>query len=639
MARTRWRYPLVVATLVLAACSGHSAGDGAGPATPVARAVSRLRDLPLPPPVSVRDHPDGGKLSDPAFEPLPGAHAEYGMLRGSTYQIEIPEKWNGRLVLWMHGFEDFVAAARATPPDIRHYLISHGFAWGASSFSSTSIIPGRSADETAALWDFFVRKHGRPKWTYVGGQSMGGWATNIAAARYGNRFDGALGLCGAAGTTPGLRISGDFFVAAAFVAAVTQRELDATTDFGTLLDRRIRPALADARKHEQYENIIIDITGGPRAFAREGIHLEEETNFHRAVLGIAAGVIPQPEAPYRLGPASGVTSAVFNRDAVRVPTRAAALRTFSEGMEVTGDLQMPLLTLHTTGDGQTPIDQAQILRQRVRAKGRSARLVQRVFEDAGHCGFTTGEQETAFAALVDWVERGRVPTGTNLDNDDLGALDRTFEVAARPGSSAANEAAGARGRTVLSGGAHLDGVALDARWVGAVVRRNGLVTPCNFGLPPIQAGRYEITVFGENESAGCGQPGAEILLWTFANDRQFFSTGAIPWSATGKATFDVDFSSSRPFGTSRRVTEFSSEVYRADDQRLPSARVEAFVGDTLCGVASARSGTYILSVVGPDSVAGCRAGARLAFRVDGKPAAETSTNTFSYSGQLDLTQR
>lgn len=193
-------------------------------------------------------------------------------------------------------------------------------------------------------------------------------------------------------------------------------------------------------------------------------------------------------------------------------------------------------------------------------------------------------------------------------------------------------------RVTLSGRARLDGVALDARWIGAVARRNGLVTPCNFGLPPIQRGRYEITVFGDNESAGCGQPGAEILLWTFANDRQFFSAAAFSWPANGRATFDVDFSTSRPLGASRRVTELSGDVYDAHAQRLPNARVEAYVGGTRCGVASARSGTYILSVVGPDSVAGCGAGARIAFRIDGKPAAQTGTNSFEYAGALDLTQ-
>jgi hypothetical protein len=193
-------------------------------------------------------------------------------------------------------------------------------------------------------------------------------------------------------------------------------------------------------------------------------------------------------------------------------------------------------------------------------------------------------------------------------------------------------------RVTFSGRARLDGAALDARWIGAVARRNGLVTPCNFGLPPIQRGRYEITVFGDDESAGCGQPGAEILFWTFANDHQFFSTRAIPWPARNKATFDVDFSSSHPPGLSRRVTEFTGDVYDAVAQRLPRARVEAYVGATRCGVASARAGEYILSVVGPDSVAGCRAGARIAFRIDGRPAAQTATNSFAYSGALDLTQ-
>ena len=39
---------------------------------------------------------------------------------------------------------------------------------------------------------------------------------------------------------------------------------------------------------------------------------------------------------------------------------------------------MPLLTLHTTGDGQVPIEQARILQRRVDAAGRHRRLVQRV---------------------------------------------------------------------------------------------------------------------------------------------------------------------------------------------------------------------------------------------------------------------
>ncbi len=159
----------------------------------------------LPPPVTVRPEPEGVMLGDPAFTPVPGAHADFGRLGGAVYQIEMPRHWNGRLVLWIHGFEDFAPEAQVSAPDFRRYLIGQHYAWGASSFSSTSLIPGRAADETAALWDYFARKYGRPTRTYVTGLSMGGAASHIAAERYPDRFDGALALSGNVGNTAGLR--------------------------------------------------------------------------------------------------------------------------------------------------------------------------------------------------------------------------------------------------------------------------------------------------------------------------------------------------------------------------------------------------------------------------------------------------
>ncbi len=118
----------------------------------------------------------------------------------------------------MHGYGELRPEAGVTPPGIRGFLIGQGYAWAASSFSSTSLIPGRAADETAALWDLFARRYGRPRRTYVTGQSMGGMATHIAAERYGNRFDGALALCGSAGQTPAVSADADFFVAGAHAA-------------------------------------------------------------------------------------------------------------------------------------------------------------------------------------------------------------------------------------------------------------------------------------------------------------------------------------------------------------------------------------------------------------------------------------
>ena len=87
--------------------------------------------------------------------------------------------------------------------------------------------------------------------------------------------------------------------------------------------------------------------------------------------------------------------------------------------------------------------------------------------------------------------------------------------------------------------------------------------------------------------------------------------------------------------------ELSGEVHRPGGQRVPAgARVDAYVAGTRCGVASVRSGVfngYIMHVVGPDSIPGCRKGALITFRVNGAPVVETKRNGGVAPRQFDLT--
>jgi pimeloyl-ACP methyl ester carboxylesterase len=126
--------------------------------------------------------------------------------------------------------------------------------------------------------------------SYVTGQSMGGAATQLAAERYGDRLDGALALCGAAGQTSAAAITTDIFVAGAYAAGVTQRELDRTTDLGRLIDDRVRPALRRPAIRRRFEDLAIALSGGPRTFDRESLRFEEETNWERAALLVTAGI-------------------------------------------------------------------------------------------------------------------------------------------------------------------------------------------------------------------------------------------------------------------------------------------------------------------------------------------------------------
>jgi hypothetical protein len=203
------------------------------------------------------------------------------------------------------------------------------------------------------------------------------------------------------------------------------------------------------------------------------------------------------------------------------------------------------------------------------------------------------------------------------------------------------------GRVVVRGVATLDGAAFDARWVGAVVLRRGLVTPCQSALPPVSNGHYSVTVFADSESNGCGTRGAKVVLWTFARNKILFATNPLAWPGDGRATtFTARYALSTPAGAAPVTAEFNGQLYAADGSFLPDGtRVEAYVGTTRCGVASSRRTAdfagYILAVVGPDSIAGCTRGAHLRFRIDGHDAAPTGvTNTPpGQNGPLDLALR
>ena len=200
-------------------------------------------------------------------------------------------------------------------------------------------------------------------------------------------------------------------------------------------------------------------------------------------------------------------------------------------------------------------------------------------------------------------------------------------------------------RLGLSGTASLDGVPFDAEFLGAVVLDEGLATSCQRDLAEVAGGSYQIAVLGEHEAAGCGRAGTDVVLWTYVGDQQLYSTASVPWPTDAPvATFAAAFSVSAPNGVMRPATELAGEVYGADGRKLgPGLRVEALVDGTLCGVSTTReNGDFVgfaLSVVGPDSVAGCTWGAPITFRVDGRDADETLANDASLHRSFDLTVR
>ena len=201
---------------------------------------------------------------------------------------------------------------------------------------------------------------------------------------------------------------------------------------------------------------------------------------------------------------------------------------------------------------------------------------------------------------------------------------------------------GADDRVVVRGRANLDGASFDAPYLGAVVKRHGLVTPCQRTLPRVRDGRFAITVLARTEASGCGAAGSKIFLWTFVQDQIIYSNQSVRWPGTGEtARFDPGFSIGAPTGGVGPIVGFAGEIFDRRNRRLPpGAHVQAYIGETLCAVATTRRIEdfvgFSIDVVGPDSIPGCASGATITFRVDGRDANETAVNQAGQGATLNL---
>src|SRR6266511_2629057 len=201
---------------------------------------------------------------------------------------------------------------------------------------------------------------------------------------------------------------------------------------------------------------------------------------------------------------------------------------------------------------------------------------------------------------------------------------------------------GADDRVVVRCRANLDGASFDAPYLGAVVKRHGLVTPCQRTLPRVRDGRFAITVLARTEASGCGAAGSKIFLWTFVQDQIIYSNQSVRWPGTGEtARFDPGFSIGAPTGGVGPIVGFAGEIFDRRNRRLlPGAHVQAYIGETLCAVATTRRIEdfvgFSIDVVGPDSIPGCASGATITFRVDGRAARETAVNQAGQGATLNL---
>jgi len=97
-----------------------------------------------------------------------GPISRRGTYAGGRYVIEVPAAWNGGLVIFAHAYRGTEQSPLAP------HLAANGYAGAASSFRSDGYRPDWFLEDTLQVRDLFIREVGRPRWTIIHGQAMGG---------------------------------------------------------------------------------------------------------------------------------------------------------------------------------------------------------------------------------------------------------------------------------------------------------------------------------------------------------------------------------------------------------------------------------------------------------------------------------
>ena len=141
--RLAWRSALLAGFLLAACSKSVAAPDELAPEEVLA--PPRLHDT------RTFFVPEG----QPTFTALAGATGFHGIHQGihgeAGYRIEVPDDWNGGLVMYAHGYRGTGAELRVgTPGVLRAHLITSGYAWAASS--PVSDFDARLPAIKQALW-------------------------------------------------------------------------------------------------------------------------------------------------------------------------------------------------------------------------------------------------------------------------------------------------------------------------------------------------------------------------------------------------------------------------------------------------------------------------------------------------------
>lgn len=329
--------------------------------------------------------------------------------------------WNGQLIVYAHGYvapqealslptEELNSIQLPGGVSVVQFLVAQGFGFATSSYRKSGYAIQQGGDDLNALVAAVkaMVPPGSLKKTLLVGASEGGLVATMLLERFPQTYDGALVLAGPVGGAPHqIKFLGDFRI-------VFDYFFPNVFSFGAFTV----PPMEFLNWPSHLLNIQSAITSNPDATrqlfkvtraARDPLHLAETSVLTaQGILSYSifgtndliqtAGGIPFEN---RLTLYLGADNTLrLNREVERIASNPAARNYLRQFYQTTGNLQRPLVALHTTLDPVVPFEHELIYAGLVALQGRLRHLRILPVQRYGHANFTGEELLGAFGLLL-----------------------------------------------------------------------------------------------------------------------------------------------------------------------------------------------------------------------------------------------
>jgi alpha-beta hydrolase superfamily lysophospholipase len=391
---------------------------------------------------------------------------------GATYLIEVPSPWNGTLLLYSHGYvaplPNVSNPARDVGDPLSHdTLLGAGFALAGSSYAHKGWALQEALVDQIAVLDIFKAMFGAPKRTIAWGHSLGGIITAGLIQRNPDRFDAALPMCGvlSGGVATWNQALDSAFAFKTLLAPGSPLQLvniggNPLVNFGISLQiLNAAQATPQGRAKLALSTALGDTPGwfdpgAPEPAANDfAAQLANQAAWannpdfifvfaFRAELEARAGGNPswntgvnykeqfehsvnaaEVRALYKEAGLSLEDDLETLNNAVRISANPNSVNFLEQNIVFNGDIHIPVLTMHTEGDGLVSNQNENAYRHTVDRAGNERFLRQIFVHRAGHCSFSPAETLSALGSLLQRLDTGRWP---DLQPDSLNATADAF---------------------------------------------------------------------------------------------------------------------------------------------------------------------------------------------------------------------